>query len=83
MSSTTATSAPSRSRHRSRVRERDAGAERIGSAGAERRSPPAGVSRDVPSVLTPRAPAPGPSWQRVCAVIGGVAAVVFLGALSS
>jgi hypothetical protein len=83
MSPTTVTSAAPRWRHRSRVRDPDAGAERIGSAGVERRSRPAGGSGDVPAVLTAPAPASGRSWQRARAVIGGVAAVVFLGTLGS
>jgi hypothetical protein len=83
MSPTTTTSAPSRSRPRSRVRDPNPVVEPPGSARFERRSRPARGSSASTAVRTAPVLASGQSSHRVLAVISGVAAVVFLGALAS
>jgi hypothetical protein len=80
MSTTTATTAPCQSRRRPRLADPDAESTRIGSVMADRRPEPARRASDAPV----RAARPSrQSWQRARAVIGGVAAAVFLGNLSS
>jgi predicted lipid-binding transport protein (Tim44 family) len=80
MSTTTATSAPPRSRRRPGAADPNPDTTRIGSVMLDRRPEPARGASDAPR------PAARPcrhGWQRAGAVIGGVAAVVLLGTLSS